>query len=151
MFFGPVALFQMLKEMISSQRIAKEATRAFKEYLDKLIDLSFSLFIDQIGIMRDLMQPYLDFFQNVIGYLTLLYPLQLLFDVIMSTINAIYGFTISAPAKWTIKQIEAIINWLVTRTTNDWLTFLSVVLFWPIILIVYIVQSLIELFKKDPS
>jgi hypothetical protein len=42
--------------------------------------------------------------------------------------------------------------WLKEVTATEWLTFFAIVIFWPLILVIYIVQSIIKLFTvTDPT
>ena len=72
-----------------------------------------------------------------------------LWDFVASSWLAIVGLWDSTPVVWVRDQITGILIWLTQVTATEWLTFLAIVLFWPIILIVYIVQSVVNLLKLN--
>jgi len=72
-----------------------------------------------------------------------------LWDFVASSWLAIVGLWDSTPVVWVRDQITGILIWLTQVTATEWLTFLAIVLFWPIILIVYIVQSIVNLLKLN--
>jgi len=63
-----------------------------------------------------------------------------------ATIQAIIGFYDSSSVRWVRAKILEVIVWLREVTATEWLTFFAIVFFWPLILVIYIVKSLISLF-----
>ena len=70
----------------------------------------------------------------------------------IATINAIVGFYYSSSVRWVRAKILEAIIWLRYVTATEWLTFFAIVIFWPLILVIYIVKSIISLFTlTDPA
>jgi hypothetical protein len=63
----------------------------------------------------------------------------------------IVGFYNSSSVRWARGKIKEAIIWLREVTATEWLTFFAIVFFWPLIIVIYIVQSIMGLFKvNDP-
>ena len=72
-------------------------------------------------------------------------------EALFATIMAIVAFAESSSVRWAVGKIQEVIVWLREVTATEWLTFFAIVFFWPLILAIYIVQSIISLFKMtDP-
>ena len=57
------------------------------------------------------------------------------------------GFFDSSSVRWVTSRVKEVITWLRGVTATEWLTFFAILFFWPLILVIYIVQSIISLFK----
>ena len=75
-----------------------------------------------------------------------------IWELLLATITAIEGYFESSSVRWVRGKIWEAVMWLREVTATEWLTFLAAVVFWPVILVAYIVQSIISLFKMtDPA
>ena len=74
-----------------------------------------------------------------------------LLEMPRATITAIVGLYNSSSVRWVRGKLYELIIWLRGVTATEWLTFLAVLIFWPVILLIYIVQSITSLLKvSDP-
>ena len=74
-----------------------------------------------------------------------------IWDILWAFIYSIVGLAESKPFEWVRDLIISGIGWIRQASAADWLSIITVVLFWPVILIVYLVQSVLKLFKtSDP-
>jgi hypothetical protein len=66
-----------------------------------------------------------------------------------STIIAIIGYYNSSSVRWVRGKLYELIIWLRGVTATEWLTFIAILIFWPLILLIYIVQSIMSMLKMS--
>ena len=75
-----------------------------------------------------------------------------IYDFFASLVMVIIGFYDSSSVRWVRGLLWEVIHWLEGVTATQWLGFFAVLFFWPVILVLYIANSIINLFKvSEPT
>ena len=144
--------FTFLSALIEALKISSKVSYAMQPYvvyyLNFISEILFIILHEMVGQTMIIKNTrFIKFLENFLWA----YILAPLWEILRSTIISIIGYYNSSSARWVRAKLYELIIWLRGVTATEWLTFIAILIFWPLILLIYIVQSIMNLLKVSES